>query len=46
VKNFATHPQLRTWVDALGAFGYDHYRKIVVRQRLNIHMFIPTNRDS
>jgi plasmid stabilization system protein ParE len=55
VKRIGANPLLGTHIDELGAFGYDHYRKALVRQTriiyefddqtVIVHLFIHTKRD-
>lgn len=55
VKRIRANPLLGTHVDELGSFGYDNYRKTLVRQTrviyefdhqtVIVHLFIHTKRD-
>jgi plasmid stabilization system protein ParE len=55
IQRLTANPMLGTHLEELGAFGYDNYRKTLVRQtrvvyefdneQLIIHMFIHTKRD-
>jgi len=55
IKLIIANPLLGTHIDELGSFGYDNYRKTLVRQtrliyefdsqQVIIHMFIHTKRD-
>lgn len=55
MARIASNPLLGTPIEELGSLGYDHYRKVLVRQTrvvyeygdhyLIVHMFIHTKRD-
>jgi toxin ParE1/3/4 len=55
VNRIGYNPLLGTHIDELGSFGYDHYRKTLVRQtrvvyefdhqNVIVHLFIHTKRD-
>jgi plasmid stabilization system protein ParE len=55
INRIATNPLLGTQIEELGAFGYENFRKTLVRQTrimyefdndlLIVHMFIHTKRD-
>lgn len=55
IKRICTNPLFGTRIDELGPFGYENYRKTLVRQtrlvyefdsqQVIVHMFIHTKRD-
>lgn len=55
IRRLAANPLLGTYIEELGALGYDNYRKTLVRQtrivdefdsqRIVVHMFVHTKRD-